>query len=73
MGLSKFFTENSLMHYHIVFIPRTHKKCFPLISRCVDSFTLAFDLWVIWQQQQCRNSLSFAALFWSNSAAARRS
>jgi len=44
MGLSKFFTENSLMHYHIVFIPRTHKKCFPLISRCVDSFTLAFDL-----------------------------
>jgi len=43
-GLSKLFTENSLMHYRIVFIPRTHKKRFPLISRSVHSFTLDFDL-----------------------------
>jgi len=57
MGFFKIFTANTLTHFRIVFPPRTHKTRFlPLILRYVHSFTLAFDLWVTWQQQLCCNS-----------------
>ena len=43
------------------------KRVPPVIFSCVISFTLAFDLWVTWKQQQLR----FAALCWSNNILAQ--
>jgi len=68
MGLFKFFAANSFVHiiashsFHALIKRVFFRSC------SVHSFTLAFNLWVTWQQQQ----LIFATLCWSSNIVAQR-
>jgi len=69
MGLFKFFTASSLIYMiaSYSFHALIKRAFFRSLYIFVHSFSLAFDLWVTWQQQQ----LTFVALCWSNNAVAQ--